>query len=85
MEQVKGNKPKFKVTTKGLSATVWENEKEDKSGNKYTENSVVVERVYKDKEGNWQKTNSLKEKHIPKAIVLLQEVYKELTVKTEQF
>jgi len=79
------NKPKFKKTTKGLTATVWENEKQDQSGNKYSECSVVLERSYKDREGNWQKTGSLKEKHIPKAILLLQEVYKELTINTEQF
>ena len=85
-EKKSNNKPKFKLTGEhGITLTVWENEKQDQSGNKYLERSYALERSYKTPDGDWKKTSSLKKKHLPSAIALLTKAYGEETIHTEEF
>ena len=42
---------------------------------------ATIDRRYKDSEGNWQSTKSLRLNDIPKAIVVLSKAYEELILK----
>ena len=46
-----------------------------KNGEQIPLSKVVIEARYKDKQGNWQGTNSLSLNEIPKAILALQKAY----------
>ena len=76
------NKPKKKFNAGAVSATVWENQATNKTtGNPVSYNTISLQRGYKDKEGNWKSTNSLRVADIPKAILVLQKAYEELTLR----
>lgn len=53
-----------------VEVTVWENGKGEK-----VYKSVTLQKNYKDRDGNWQRTASLKANDIPKAIVALEKAY----------
>ncbi len=46
---------------------------------KLTVQTVTFKRSYLDKDGNWQRTNSLKVNDIPKAVLVLNKAYEFLT------
>ena len=76
------NKPKKKFNAGAVSATVWENQATNKStGNPVSYNTISLQRGYKDKDGNWKSTNSFRVADIPKAILVLQKAYEELTLR----
>ena len=76
------NQPKKKFNAGAVSATVWENQATNKTtGQPVSYNTISLQRGYKDKEGNWQSTNSLRVTDIPKAILVLQKAYEELTLR----
>ena len=60
------------------SASIWEQDFE-KDGEKLTVRTVSFQRSYLDKDGNWQRTNSLKVNDIPKAVICLNRCYEFLT------
>ena len=74
------NKPLKKFKAGALSATIWENIGQ-KDGTSAVYNTVSFERSFKDKEGNWQTTNSLRANDLPKASVVLQKAYEYLVCK----
>ncbi len=82
-ESSKGNFPKKKYRAGGITATLWNNrfEKDGKVGHY---DSISLERVYQDKEGNWQSTNSLRLNDLPKVTVLMQKVYEDLVLKEQE-
>ena len=82
-EAGKGNFPKKKYKAGGITATLWSNKfvKEGKEGHYDT---VSLERIYQDKEGNWQSTNSLRLNDLPKVSVLMQKVYEDLILKEQE-
>ena len=49
-----GNMPEKKIKAGAITATIWQNSIERKDGETASYNSVSLERVYKDKEGNWK-------------------------------
>jgi hypothetical protein len=61
------NKPKRKLRLGNVTATVWENEIVVK-GQKRTVESVTFSKIYKDKEGNWQNTNSYSRNEVPRLL-----------------
>lgn len=68
------NKPEKKFRAGGITATIWKNTLKD--GDKsFDVRSVNLERSYKDKEGNWQNTNSMRSSDLPRAILVLQKAY----------
>ncbi len=75
VEQVLGNFPEKKFRAGAVSATVWRN-KSQKGEGEY--NTVSLERSYKDKEGQWQATNSLRTNDLPKAVMALQKAYEHM-------
>lgn len=83
MTENEKTKPENKHRAGGVVATTWLN-KTEKDGETYENYNVVLERSYKDKDGNWKSTSSLRLADIPKAVVLLQEAYKDIVMKTSE-
>jgi len=74
------NIPEKKIRAGPLSATVWKN-KTVKDGEVVEYTTVSFERNYKDKDGNWQTTNSLRMNDLPKAAIVLQRAYESLVLR----
>lgn len=78
------NKPIHKIRAGGVVATVWENERENKDGNKYTSKSVTIERSFKDQEDNWQTTNSFNIVDLAKLQAVLMRVNELILISKEE-
>lgn len=70
------SKPAKKLCVGGVQVAVWQNT--GKNNDFYT---VTITRRFKDNSDEWQSSNSLKVNDIPKAILALQEAYRELALK----
>ncbi len=80
-ENISGNIPEKKFSTGGLSATVWENQGKSKTGEEVSFRTVSFQRRYKDKNGDWQSTSTLRINDLPKASLVLQKAYEYLVMK----
>lgn len=79
-DTTKAAAPHMKLSAGAVKATVWNNiVKKENHESEYS--TITLERVYKDKEEEWQSTNILRVADIPKAIALLQKTYDTLVVK----
>ena len=72
--------PEKKFKAGGITATIWCNEAKGESKSYH---SIVLEKSYKDKEGNWQTTSSLMSNDLPKAQLVLAKAYEYLTLKDD--
>ena len=70
--------PEHKFKAGAVEVAVWKNEGENGDFN-----SVSIHRSYKDKEGNWQSTNSFKANDLPKALIALGKAYECIALKQE--
>jgi len=70
------NKPEKKFRAGAVTATIWKNQTEDNK--EY--NTVSFERCYKDKNGEWKNTNSLRVNDLPKAAMVLSKAYEFLAM-----
>lgn len=68
------NNPEKKFRAGGCSATVFVNQFQTPTGMKAARN-VVLERTYKDQDGQFQTSKSFSMNDIPKAILALQQAY----------
>jgi hypothetical protein len=75
--------PEKKFRAAPVSATIWSNEGTNKAGEKVEYKSISLERNYKDKEGNWKSTNSLRTMDLPKAVLVLNKAYEYLQLKED--
>jgi len=66
------NLPIKKFRAGAVVATVWNNKTKEGDGEYQT---VSFDRSYKDKEGAWQRTTSLRMNDLPKAALVLQKAY----------
>lgn len=73
------NQPLKKFRAGAVSATIWTNTSKD--GNEYM--TVSFERGYKDKEGDWKTTSSLRLNDLPKAELVLHKAYEFIALGTE--
>ena len=73
MTEEKKNPPVQEFKAGGIRAKIWKNP--GKEGSYYT---VSLERSYKDKEGNWQTTQSLRVNDLPKAGVVIGKAYEKV-------
>lgn len=69
--------PEQKFKAGAVEVSIWKNESE-----KGDYHSISFQRSYKDKEGNWQTTNSLKVNDLPKALIALGKAYEYVALKT---
>jgi len=80
VQEVMGKQlPEKKFIASPIAATIWANEAE-KDGKKLTFRTVQLDRVYKDKQGEWQHTNSLRVSDLPKASLVLNKAYEYLAM-----
>ena len=73
--QVK-NLPLKKFRAGPIQAAIWENESQIEEAGKFK--TISLDRSYKDKNGIWQKTNSMRINDLPKAAVVLTKAYEYL-------
>jgi len=85
MEQINidKNSPEKRFRASPVSATVWSNEIKTKTGELAIFRTITLERSYKDKEGLWKNTNSLRVTDLPKAVLVLQKAYEHISFKEE--
>ena len=67
--------PEQKFKAGAVSATLWKNEGE------HTYFTVSIERNYKDKDGAWKNTNSMRLNDLPKASLVISKAYDYLVSK----
>ncbi len=75
-----GNAPERKVRAGGIVATVWLNKGQNARGEEAEYRTISLERSYKDKDGQWQSTNSFRLNDLPKATAVLQKTYESLVL-----
>jgi hypothetical protein len=80
-ENVSGNIPEKKFSTGSLVATVWQNQGKSKMGEDVSFRTVNFQRRYKDKNGEWQSSSSLRVNDLPKAYLVLQKAYEYLVMR----
>ena len=81
---MKGNVPERKFRAGAISVTVWKNKGKSEQGDEVEYSTVSIDRNYKDKEGAWQSTNSLRVNDLPRAAVALQKAYEHLVLKEQE-
>ena len=74
------NLPEINFRAGAIVATIWNNENTTKEGEKVVYKTVSFERTYKDKDDNWQTTNSLRMNDLPKASLVLNKAYEHLAL-----
>ena len=79
-----GNLPERKFSTGALVATVWQNQGKGQSGEDVSYRTVSFQRRYKDGNGSWQSTSTLRVNDLPKASLVLQKAYEYLVMKEMQ-
>jgi len=84
VESVSGNIPEKRFSTGAINATVWQNEGKSKDGEVVSFRTVSLQRRYKDKDGNWQSTNSLRVNDLPRASLVLQKAFEFAVLKESQ-
>ncbi len=75
------NLPEKRFSTGAIQATVWRNNSKAKTGETVEYRSITFDRRYKDKEGNWKSTSSLRVTDLPKAVVVLNKAYEYAVLK----
>lgn len=76
-----GNKPEKHIKFGGVRVTIWQDSRQSPSGQTFETWSATVDRAYKDAQGNWKNTNSLRESDIPKAVAALNKAFTYMTEK----
>ena len=76
-------KPEKKYSTGAISATIWKNSGKSKDGAETEFRSIALQRSYKDKNDEWQSTNSLRVNDLPKAALVLNKAYEYLVLKSD--
>lgn len=77
-----GNQPEEKFSTGAISATVWKNTgKSKKTGEDVEFRTITLQRAYKDKNDEWQHTNSMRVNDLPKAALVINKAYEYLVLR----
>ncbi|PIN86134.1 hypothetical protein COV19_06575 [Candidatus Woesearchaeota archaeon CG10_big_fil_rev_8_21_14_0_10_44_13] len=76
------NLPEAKFRAGAICATVWKNTG-NIDGKETSYKTVSFERGYKDKDGQWKSTTSLRVNDLPRAEVVLKKAYEYLVLKDQ--
>tara|TARA_Y100000310_G_scaffold341396_1_gene440399 strand:+ start:1556 stop:1828 length:273 start_codon:yes stop_codon:yes gene_type:complete len=79
-----GNTPEKKYRAGSISATVWSNKGQNKTGEAVEFKTISLSRCYRDEKGDWQNTASLRIGDLPKAGVVLQKAYEYLILNEQE-
>jgi len=74
-------KPDKKFKAGAISAVIWANEMKDRQGKSYFVYTVAFDRTYKDRDGKWKTTASLRVNDLPKLQLVAHEAYEYLVRK----
>jgi hypothetical protein len=74
------NVPEKKFNISGITATVWKNDGLSKTGEAISFRTVTFEKNYKDKDGSWKATNTLRINDLPKASLVLSKAYEYISM-----
>jgi hypothetical protein len=87
VQQQSSSAPLRSFRSGAIQVAIWENTNVGPNGQPMKFQTVTFERRYRDKEGKWQKTNSLRVNDLPKAALILQKAYEYLVLngETEEF
>ncbi|MBN1386785.1 hypothetical protein JW968_07510 [Candidatus Woesearchaeota archaeon] len=77
------NTPEKKFRAGAITATVWKNGAE-RDGKAVSYFSVGIDRNYKDRNGKWQTTNSMRINDLPKAALVLTKAYEYLMLREQE-
>jgi len=69
------NTPLKKFRAGAISATIWQNQGKGGNGEAISYRTVSFQRSYKDRDGVWKNSNSLRINDLPKASIILQKAY----------
>ena len=73
-------RPEKEFKVGAVRAAIWANERHAPDGKTFNSHKVLVDRVYKDNQGDFKTTSSLEANDIPKAILALKKAYEYLTL-----
>jgi len=76
-------KPEKEFKVGAVRAAIWANPRVSSDGRSFNSHKVILERVYKDREG-FKSTDSLDANDIPKAILALKKAYEYLMCAEQQ-
>jgi len=79
-----GNKPLTKFKAGAISATIWDNQNKNNKGELISYKSVSFDRNYRDANGEWQRTNSLRMQDLPKAVLVLNKAFEFLALNSAE-
>jgi len=82
MQAQSKQQPIKRFSTGTIQASVWKKEHQTQE-KKFDSFSVLLDKRYRDKDGQWQSTNFFRAEDLPKAKMLLDEAYRFLTLKPE--
>ena len=68
-------KPEKNIKVGAVRAAIWKYDHQTRDGRPFESRKVVLDRSYKDRQGQWKNTNSFGLYDIPKAILALQKAY----------
>lgn len=74
-------RPEKNFRVGAVRASVWKRTYDTRDGRKFDARRVVLDRSYKDSQGEWKNTNSYDANDLPKAILALEQAYAYLTTK----
>ncbi len=69
------NQPETKFRAGAVSATVWLNQIKRQNGETGAYRTVSLDRRYKDKDGNWKSSGSLRAIDLPRAVLVLNKAF----------
>ena len=79
------NTPEKKFRAGAISATVWQNQGQNKkTGEATTYRTISLQRGYKDKNDQWQNTGSMRINDLPRAALVLTKAYEYLVTARQQ-
>ena len=78
------NKPVKEFKVGAVRAAIWTNTRQTRTGTPFNSFKVQLERIYKDNQGEYQKTSSLDPDDIPRAILSLQKCYEYIAMGNEK-
>ncbi|MBD3303952.1 hypothetical protein GF343_02315 [Candidatus Woesearchaeota archaeon] len=77
------NRPEKKFKAGAVSATIWKNEGQN-NGKSFVFHTISLTRGYKDKQGEWKNSSSLRPGDLPKAALVLGKAYEHLILHNEE-
>lgn len=70
-----GNKPVKNFRAGAVNVSVWKNQGKEVDGKEMSYNTISLERRYKDKDGAWKSTNSMRINDLPRAAAAINKAY----------